>query len=438
MLGGFLGAGKTTTLLRLALWLQRKGLRVGLITNDQAAGLVDSALAQELNLPVREIAGGCFCCRSESLVEALDRLEADNQPQVFLAEPVGSCTDLVATVSLPLERIYQKGFVMAPYAVVVDPYRAMQSLGVEGEMLFSPDVNYIYRKQLEEAEIIVINKLDVISPERLARLRAALEREYPDARILEIASRDGLGVEALFDILSTETGQTRRVMEVDYERYAVGEALLGWVNIQGNLEAGAREKGIAPQKKGKGERKERGLSVRPSAQAPKADDSPPVGANVWLMDLAEGIAGRLTQRGIEVAHLKLSLTAGKMEGGGMKNGAGGLAIDERGGGIDGGMGKGMGSGDKARTGLATGGMAAVQWMRSGSEPEMTRRMEGALTGGRLLINLRAEGDPDVLVAETFAVLDGQMGRLPGLVLSAVESQHFRPGKPVPTHRVDTA
>jgi hypothetical protein len=69
---------------------------------------------------------------------------------------------------------------------------------------------------------------------------------------------------------------------------------------------------------------------------------------------------------------------------------------------------------------------------------MTRRMEGALTGGRLLINLRAEGDPDVLVAETFAVLDGQMGRLPGLVLSAVESQHFRPGKPVPTHRVDTA
>ena len=56
------------------------------------------------------------------------------------------------------------------------------------------------RKQLEEAEIIVINKVDVIFPERLAALRAALEREYPDARILEIASRDGLGVEVLFDI----------------------------------------------------------------------------------------------------------------------------------------------------------------------------------------------------------------------------------------------
>jgi hypothetical protein len=288
-------------------------------------------------------------------VEALDRLEADNQPQVFLAEPLGSCTDLVATVSLPLERIYQKGFVMAPYAVVVDPYRAMQSLGVEGELLFSPDVNYIYRKQLEEAEILVINKVVVISPERLARLRAALGREYPEARILEIASRDGLGVEALFDILSTETGKTRQVMEVDYERYAVGEALLGWVNIQGNLEAGAVGKGMAPQKKEKGGKKERGLSVRPSAQAPEADDSPPVDANAWLMDLAEGIAGRLTQRGIEVAHLKLSLTAAKMEGGGMKNGAGGMAIDERGVGIDEGMRKEMAPGTRPGRALLRGG-----------------------------------------------------------------------------------
>lgn len=390
MLGGFLGAGKTTTLLKLALSLQRKGLRVGLITNDQAAGLVDSALAEDLDLPVREIAGGCFCCRSESLVEALDRLEHDSQPEVFLAEPVGSCTDLVATVSLPLERIYKKGFVMAPYTVVVDPYRAMQTLGVEGEPLFSADVNYIYRKQLEEAEIICINKVDVISPERLTALKKSLEREYPEARIMEIASREDIGLDSLFEILTTTVSRSRQTIELDYERYAIGEARLGWLNLQGSLEPVAAKKSKTSTKK----------SGSSKAAAARTSDAPPsFDGNEWLMSVAMGIAGRLVKRKIEVAHLKLSLATQDSED------------------LD---------------------LAAVQLVRSGSVPEATRTMKRPFAGGKLLINLRAEGDPDVLASETFGVLTAQLEKQPWLILKTVNTDHFRPGKPVPTHRVATA
>ena len=57
-------------------------------------------------------------------------------------------------------------------------------------------------------------------------------------------------------------------------------------------------------------------------------------------------------------------------------------------------------------------------------------------GGQLLINLRAEADPDVLAAETFAVLARQLEMLSGLVMSSMKSAHFRPGKPV--HRVAVA
>ncbi len=96
MLGGFLGAGKTTTLLRLALSLQRKGLRVGLITNDQGRELVDTAMLRSLGFATEEISGGCFCCRFNSLVEAADKLTEASAPDVIIAEPVGSCTDLVA------------------------------------------------------------------------------------------------------------------------------------------------------------------------------------------------------------------------------------------------------------------------------------------------------------------------------------------------------
>src|SRR5919106_2067962 len=106
MVGGFLGAGKTTALIRAGEHLARSGRRVGLIMNDQSDALVDTALVRSRHLPVEEIAGGCFCCRFNSLVDAAFRLDRDARPVVFLAELVGSCTDLIATVALPLRHMY--------------------------------------------------------------------------------------------------------------------------------------------------------------------------------------------------------------------------------------------------------------------------------------------------------------------------------------------
>src|SRR5258707_14340696 len=114
MIGGFLGAGKTTAVIRLARWLTDQGLRVGLITNDQGSRLVDTNLLNARGFPVEEIPGGCFCCRFNSLVEAAKRLSAAIRPEVFIAEPVGSCTDLVATVTYPLRKLYAANFSIAP------------------------------------------------------------------------------------------------------------------------------------------------------------------------------------------------------------------------------------------------------------------------------------------------------------------------------------
>ena len=114
MIGGFLGAGKTTAILRLARRLVDSGRRVGLITNDQSFGLVDTAMAAAQGFPVEEITGGCFCCKFNSLMEASAKLTREAKPDVFLAEPVGSCTDLKAAVSYPLRRLYGDNFRIAP------------------------------------------------------------------------------------------------------------------------------------------------------------------------------------------------------------------------------------------------------------------------------------------------------------------------------------
>ena len=237
MIGGFLGAGKTTAVGALAERLTQQGLRVGLITNDQGSELVDTATLRAKGFATEEIPGGCFCCRFNSLVDAAERLDAVSSPDAFIAEPVGSCTDLIATVTYPLRRIYGESYAIAPLSVLVDPVRAERVLGLADGGKFSDKVLYIYRKQLEEADLIVIAKSDLLDDARREKLHARLAEEFPHAKILAVSVRAGSGLDAWFAALAETEQGTRDAMTVDYEIYAEGEALLGWLNATVQLAA---------------------------------------------------------------------------------------------------------------------------------------------------------------------------------------------------------
>src|SRR5258706_15169498 len=142
MIGGFLGAGKTTAVAQFARRFASQGRRVGLITNDQGSDLVDTAMLRSSGFATEEIPGGCFCCRFNSLVDAARKLTAATRPDVFIAEPVGSCTDLVATVTYPLRRMYGDHFAIAPLSVLVDPIRAQRIFGLTEGGKFSGKVLY--------------------------------------------------------------------------------------------------------------------------------------------------------------------------------------------------------------------------------------------------------------------------------------------------------
>src|SRR6516165_6395082 len=128
MLGGFLGAGKTTAMARLARQYMQRGQRVGLVTNDQAQDLVDTNSLRSQGFPVQEVAGACFCCKFDDLITRVETLAARDRPDVILAEPVGSCTDLVATVAQPLKVLYGDRFQVAPYAVLFKPSHGFKIL----------------------------------------------------------------------------------------------------------------------------------------------------------------------------------------------------------------------------------------------------------------------------------------------------------------------
>jgi G3E family GTPase len=217
-------------MLKAAEYFSKQGLRVGLISNDQSQGLVDTNMMSASGYATQEISGGCFCCRFPSLVAASEKLEAQARPDVYLAEPVGSCTDLVATVVYPLEQMYGQRYSIAPLSVLVDPIRAQRFLGLLAGKTFSPKVNYIYDKQLEEADLIVVNKKELLDDESLERLVDALRARYPRSEVLSISARNSDGISDWFSRLENSLDTQRSNMDVDYEIYAQGEALLGWVN----------------------------------------------------------------------------------------------------------------------------------------------------------------------------------------------------------------
>jgi G3E family GTPase len=240
MVGGFLGAGKTTTLARLARFYTGRGQKVGIVTNDQAADLVDTTSLRAQGFPVEEVAGACFCCRFDDLVSTVGRLEASERPDVLLAEPVGSCTDLVATVVQPLKDLYGDRFALAPYAVLFKPSHGLRILKptAGGTSGFSPKAAYIFRKQLEEADAIVINRTDEMTTEALAELTRLVGEAYPGTPILKMSAQTGQGFETLTKLLDQEGNFGRKVLDIDYDTYAEGEAELGWLNASVRLTSG--------------------------------------------------------------------------------------------------------------------------------------------------------------------------------------------------------
>jgi Ni2+-binding GTPase involved in maturation of urease and hydrogenase len=239
MVGGFLGAGKTTTLARLAEHYQARGHKVGIVTNDQAQDLVDTTSLRSQGFAVEEVAGACFCCRFDDLVGKVGQLEAGDRPDVILAEPVGSCTDLVATVVQPLRDLYGTRFEVAPYAVLFKPSHGLKILKGETGAGFSPKAAYIFNKQLEEADAIVINRIDELSPEAVEELYALVEHAFPSTPVLMMSAKTGQGFDRLVAFLDQQGHFGRKILDIDYDTYAEGEAELGWLNASLSVEAGA-------------------------------------------------------------------------------------------------------------------------------------------------------------------------------------------------------
>jgi G3E family GTPase len=276
MVGGFLGAGKTTTIARLARGYQAQGRRIAIITNDHAGELVDTHRLRAEGFDVGEIPGGCFCGSVDQFVATVEQLGQDERPEIVLVEPIGSCTDLVATVIRPLREQYAARFEIAPYAVLLKPAHGLKILSEGNEPAgprrggFSPQAEYIFRKQLEEADFVVLNRVDQLTDQQIEELSRRVAEQHPSIPLVRASARTGHGFAAIQEMLDQRGDFGSRKLELDYATYAAGEAALGWLNASFAI------------------------------QGPR-----PFDLDALLMEILTRAKGALADAGAETAHLKI-------------------------------------------------------------------------------------------------------------------------------------
>lgn len=232
--GGFLGAGKTTMLYELSRRLVAEGRHVALITNDQAPDLVDTALLGHTGLNVSEVSGSCFCCDFKALRRSIDKVGASRKKDIIIAEPVGSCTDLTATLIKPIQAMMNEDVSISPLTVLADPARLKHVLD-ENKATIHPSAAYIIKKQLEESEIIALTKSDLYSTEERESLSVKLEKYFPECRVISLSAKSGEGIDPWLQQILNEESKGDHILDIDYDKYAEGEAVLGWLNCSAYL-----------------------------------------------------------------------------------------------------------------------------------------------------------------------------------------------------------
>ncbi|MEG8280224.1 GTP-binding protein [Streptomyces sp. AHA2] len=203
VLSGFLGAGKTTLLNHVLA--NREGLRVAVIVNDMSEVNIDAALVRGGGAALSrteerlvEMTNGCICCTlRDDLLEEVDRLAREGRFDHLLVESSGISEPLPVAATFTFARddgaTLDEVAVLDTMVTVVDAagflpeLAAGDDLAARGLAPFEDDertVSDLLVDQVEFADVLVLNKLDLVDEATASRLRAALTRLNPGARLV--------------------------------------------------------------------------------------------------------------------------------------------------------------------------------------------------------------------------------------------------------------
>jgi cobalamin biosynthesis protein CobW len=174
VISGFLGSGKTTLVSYLLKEAQAKGARIAVVSNEFGALGIDRALLGQGGEAYVELEGGCVCCQlSDELVDTLQMLRERVYPDGIIVETSG--------VALPFDTQLQVW--REPVCHWIDDDMAV--VVVNAEQLFeSRDLEGTFEDQVSSADLLLLNKVDLVPQKSLESLEAVLHRMAPDTPVV--------------------------------------------------------------------------------------------------------------------------------------------------------------------------------------------------------------------------------------------------------------
>ena len=180
VVSGFLGSGKTSLVRELLSAARKRDQRVAVISNELGDLGIDRELLGRGGEAFVELEGGCVCCElSDDLVETLERLYQEIRPERIVIETSG--------VALPFDT--QLNFWRKPVSRWIGDDLAVVVVNAE-QVLEGRDLSGTFEDQVTSADLLILNKIDLIPEESLGEVEARLRSIEAEAPIVHSVRGD--------------------------------------------------------------------------------------------------------------------------------------------------------------------------------------------------------------------------------------------------------
>lgn len=231
---GFLGAGKTTSMIAFAREINRRSLgSAAIIANDLGAGnIVDAEFCAAAGVMTLPISGGCICYQHENLVGKIHQLEAAGADVIFSDIP-GCGIGARDHVYMELEECEPGEFELLPFTCIVDPERLRMVMPEEADLNLPEEMKFLLDAQMAEADLIVLNKTDTISGSDVERIVEFIGGIYPKTPVMTMSAMTNDGVSQVVDyLLANRSEAEHREIGYESEEFIEAENRLSWFNTR--------------------------------------------------------------------------------------------------------------------------------------------------------------------------------------------------------------